>query len=302
VERARPIPRKRDEKDPRERDRKGICRAMVGGLAATSVFLIAGCDSTVGIPGDEPARAAVPSTTPSAAVPRTPTTSALPPVPANAPSVGAVPGLPTAAPAIQRWAADLQTDTTAELQAKCWTMAPGNVTDMYENKQAILNALAQPGTVTEGIVTWKSRTTTVTVDKAVTDTGYACPRVVPVGTETVHNDADARHTVRRYLSRFVGDPLDPSDKEGTYPLICKASPAAWDPTGSGTPTAAPLANNPGKLTGVTKFAGQEIRSERLRADYITVVVPVTNSSGVTQTRTFTLSESTEGYCIGDVSP
>ncbi|MFD0362134.1 hypothetical protein ACFQZZ_11860 [Nocardia sp. GCM10030253] len=324
MERARPITRERDRKDPRNRNRTAqldpdrsprttppgrdhrtpsrIGRTVIGGLAITGAFLLAGCDSAVGIPNDEPTRATAQTTTPPAATPSTPSTSALPPIPANAPQVTAVPGLPAAAPAVQRWAVDLQTDTITELQAKCWTMAPGNVAEMYDNSQAILNALTQPGVATEDTVTWKSRTTTVTIDRAAVDTGYACPRVVPAGGESGLNDADARHTVRRYLARSVGTPLDPADKEGAHPLVCKANPPTWDPTGTGKPVAAPLANNTGKLTGATKFADQEIRSERLRADYIAVQVPVTNSSGLTQTRTFTLTEGSEGYCIGDVSP
>ncbi|MFE7798468.1 hypothetical protein [Nocardia sp. NPDC057440] len=325
MDRARPITRERDRKDPRYRDRTRqlahdraahhrhddlrstprIGRGLVGGLVVAAAVLLAGCDSAVGIPNEEPARATAQTTTSPTVAPATPSASALPPIPADAPQVAAVPGLPAAAPAVQRWAADLQTETITALQAKCWTMSPANVSDMYEGKQAILNALAQPGVATEDAVTWKTRTTTVTIDRAAVDTGYACPRVLAAGDDTGLNDADARHTVRRYLARSVGAPLDPSDKEGTYPLVCKASPATWDPTGTGKPIAAPLASNTGKLTGATKFADQEIQSERLRADYIAVQVPVTNAAGVTQTRTFTLTdghEGSKGYCIGDVSP
>ncbi|MEV0029218.1 hypothetical protein [Nocardia sp. NPDC050793] len=283
--------------------RRGYRGAVIG-MALGGALLLAGCDSVSGIPGDDPAPAK--ATTPSAAIPSAPpttaTTSTLAAAPADAPEVGAVPGVPEAATALRRWAADLESDTIAELQDKCWTMAPGNVADMYEDKQTILAAIAQPGAATASTVTWKSRSATVTVERDAIATGYACPRVFPAGTEVGYNDADARHTVRRYLARFVGEPLDPADKEGNYPLICKASPAEWDPTGTGSPTPPPLANNPGKLTGATDFAGQEISSEFIGDGYLTVEVPVTNSSGVTQVRTFTLTESDEGYCIGDVSP
>ncbi|MFI9507708.1 hypothetical protein [Nocardia sp. NPDC052566] len=296
MERARPESLERDRKSTRYR----AAGVVVGGLATT--LLLAGCDAAVGIPGDEQRATPAAHTTPAAAIPTTASTSTVAAPPADAPPVGEVPGLPAAAQALRRWAADLEADSIAGLQAECWTMAPRNVAEMYDNKQAILTALAQPGVATADTVTWKSRTTTVTADPDAIKTGYACPRVFPTGTEPGYNDADARHTVRRYLSRFVGTPLDPSDKEGTYPLVCKASPASWDPTGSGKPIPAPLANNPGKLTGVTKFADQEIRSEQLRQDYLSVLVPVTNSSGVTQTRTFTLTEGADGYCIGDVSP
>ncbi|ASF10704.1 hypothetical protein NBRGN_095_00220 [Nocardia brasiliensis NBRC 14402] len=271
-------------------------RAALGGLAVTSAFAIVGCDSTVGIPQDDAPSAVAAVSTPAAAVPTTAPTTTTPAV--VVPTSGTVRELPQA---VQRWADDLPTSTVDQLKAKCWTIAPRNVADMYGNEQAILAALAQPGTATPDGVTWQNRSTTVTVERAALDTDYACPRVATGGAEIEYNDADARHTVRRYLARFVGKPLDPADEDGTYPLVCKATPAAWDPSGTGKPVAAPLANNPGKLTGATEFADQEISSKALRGDYLAVDVPVTNSSGVTQTRTFTVLAGPQGYCIGDVS-
>ncbi|WP_378735715.1 hypothetical protein [Nocardia brasiliensis] len=314
MERPRPKPRGRDRKTPRDRHRaaelgrttpdsdeqtirgtRSARRALIGGVAVIGAFALAGCDSAVGIPNDEPVRATAAIKTPPAAVPTTPDSATSS---AAAPPTGVVAELPAA---VQRWADDLKTSTITQLQAKCWTIAPRNVAEMYSDEQAILATLAQPGTATQDSVTWKSRTTTVAVERTALDTGYACPRVASAGAEIEYNEADARHTVRRYLARFVGTPLDAADKEGTYPLVCKPSPATWDPTGTGKAIPAPLANNPGKLTGATAFADQEIRSERLRADYVAVKVPVTNSSGVTQTRTFTLTAGAQGYCIGDVS-
>ncbi|WUA07200.1 hypothetical protein OG225_34655 [Nocardia sp. NBC_01377] len=306
MERARPL--------SREHDRTARCgpgglsvlarMTVIGGVAVTALVLTA-CDSVSGIPVDDPAPVRTEAiSTPSAAVPTTqaPTTVALPPPPEDAPPVGEVPGLPDAAVAVRRWAADLETATSTELQAKCWNMAPANVAGMYQSKQTILSALALPGTVSADTVTWKSRATTVTVERDLLHTGYACPRVFPAGTEIRYNDADARHTVRRYLARFVGEPLDAADKEGDYPLVCKAAAATWDPQDTGSPTRAPLANNPGRLTGVTEFDGQEISSDQLGAEYITVDVPVTDSTGTTKTRTFTLAQGPDGYCIGDISP
>lgn len=275
---------------------RGARRAVLGGLAVTSAFAIVGCDSTVGIPQDDAPSAVAAVSTPAAAVPTAAPATTTPAV--VVPTSGTVRELPEA---VQRWADDLPTSTVEQLKAKCWTIAPRNVADMYGNEQAVLAALAQPGTATPDGITWQNRSTTVTVERAALDTDYACPRVATGGAEIEYNDADARHTVRRYLARFVGKPLDPADKEGTYPLVCKTAPAAWDPSGTGKPVAAPLANNPGKLTGATKFADQEISSKALRGDYLAVEVPVTNSSGVTQTRTFTVLAGPQGYCIGDVS-
>ncbi|WP_309234662.1 hypothetical protein [Nocardia sp. XZ_19_385] len=285
----------------RQRNTQRDRRASLSGLAVAGAFLLAGCDSVAGIPGDEPGPVVSQAhTTPPAAIPA-PVTPTLAPPPADAPPVGAVPGVPEAAPALQRWAADLSSKTLAELQDKCWIIPPRSAQEMYADEATILEALAKPGTATKNTVTWKSADATVTAERDAVTSGYACPRVFPAGAQVGYDDADARHTVRRYLSRFVGSPLDPADKEGDYPLLCNANPASWDPNGTGKPIPAPLFNNSGRLTGTTKFADQQIGSERLRGDYIAVTVPVTNSSGATQTRTFTLVEQPEGYCIGDVS-
>ncbi|MGN2634882.1 hypothetical protein ACTD5D_01545 [Nocardia takedensis] len=277
--------------------------AIVGGVLA-SALLLGACDSVSGIPGDDPAPARAQATTSTTTAPPAPTstTPVLPPPAADAPPVGEVAGLPEAATAVRRWAADLRTADPDDLQAKCWSMAPGNVSEMYQGEAAILAALAQPGTASETTVTWKTRATTVTVERSLIDTGYACPRVFPAGTQVGYNDADARHTVRRYLARVVGEPLDPADAEADYPLVCAVGETEWDPRGTGTPTRPPLAAAADALKGVTEFDGQEISSSRISAEYLTVAAPVTDSTGTTKTRTFTLAESPRGYCIGDITP
>jgi len=288
---------------------------VICGLAVTAL-LLTGCDSVSGIPVDDvgPTSPASEETISAAGAedaettaPATPPAPALPPVSADAPEVGAVPGVPEAVPALRRWAADLENGTIAELQEKCWTLAPGNVTQMYQYPQGVLAALAEPGTATSDMVTWESSALTVTVDRASLADGYACPRVGTAGASIQYNDADARHTVRRYLSRLVGEPLDPADTEDGHPLVCAASPAAWDPTGSGKSVAAPLGADQRKLSGITGFTGEQLTSAWLSADYITVDAPITDSDGVTETRTFTLTQretdsgNSAGYCIGDVT-
>ncbi|MFC8047354.1 hypothetical protein [Nocardia sp. NPDC057353] len=297
---------------PPLRGRRQARRLLLGGLA---VALIAGCDSVSGIPGDEPEPQAEVTTSaaaePSSGTPAPPPAPEAPPVPADAPPVAEVPGAPEAAPALRRWAADLNTKSIEELQASCWTLAPAHVAEMYADPAPVLAALAGPGTATDTAVTWRGSAVSVRAELRDVAAGYACPRVFATGTTPEYDDADARHVVRRYLSRFVGQPLDAADTEGEHPLVCAATPATWDPRGTGTPLPAPLANNQGALTGVTAFDGTELTSAWLGAGYITVQAPVTQATGATRTRTFTLTDgsadgsgeaSAQGYCIGDVTP
>ncbi|NKY85557.1 hypothetical protein [Nocardia veterana] len=272
-------------------------------LAAT---VLAACDSQVGIEGTDYHRDSGSATTQSA----TATASETPnPTPADSSSVtiALVTADARATEAVGRWAADLQKLAPAELEAKCWTMAPRNVDTMYADKTAILSALAQPGTDNGTAIVWKSAADGVTVVAERTDiaTGYACPRVYPggaeigFGTSTEAQAADARHIVRRYLARQTGHPVDPADEESTHPLVCSVA-TAWDPNGTGRSARAPLATNAAKLAAPTAFADQSLSSSVLNGTYLTVSATVT-AGGAQQERTYTVKATDDGYCIGDVS-
>ncbi|WP_024801300.1 hypothetical protein [Nocardia sp. BMG51109] len=277
----------------------------MGGLGLLATVAVAGCDSAVGIEGTDydtdTGRSAAAST------------SAAPPARPRAGEAAVTVSLATpdseTADALTRWAIDLQELPPQRLAGKCWMISPQDVESMYADKQAVLAALAEPGVPDGGTVVWQSPAATsaaaaVTVVAGRTDiaTGYACPRVFPAGAETGFTTADARHTVRRYLARSTGRPLDPADREAAHPLVCAASPATWDPTGSGRSSVPPLSATPDKLTGVRSYADQSITSEQLRTGYLAVTAPVTDATGAQQERTFTVRETDQGYCIGDVSP
>ncbi|AYF79004.1 hypothetical protein D7D52_13655 [Nocardia yunnanensis] len=253
-------------------------------------WLGSGCDSRVGIEGtDWHADSAATAETAAPALA----------TPASVGGVGAVPGRPDATAAVAQWLSTLPRGLD-EMTARCWTMAPRNVRDMYADPQAVREALAGPGTAEGGTVTWQNATLTVTAQNRDIATGYACPHVYPTGGDTGFNDADARHTVRRFLSRAIGKPVDPADREDAYPLLCPAA-RTWDPNGTGKPVAPPLAANPPKPGTVKAFVDESIKSEWPRGGYITVSVPVTTAAGNQTKQIYTLKSGAEGYCIGDLS-
>ncbi|WP_147471481.1 hypothetical protein [Nocardia stercoris] len=293
--------------------------------AAALACLAAGCDSAVGIEGTDytnsPHTRA--TTTSAAAVPVPPAAPVAPPAPpAPAYPVALAVPAPATAFAVGAFAADLQQSTTTTsttttttsttttttsaaasasadtpLEHKCWSLAPHDVDTMYTDKQPILAALAVPGVDDGSTVTWKGPAVTLVVTHRDIAAGYACPRVFQAGTEPGFTDADARHTVRRYLSRLTGSPVDPADTEDAFPLTCTSG---WDPTGTGSPITPPLVKNPEKLTAVQSFDDQSLSSETLRTDYAQVSATVTTAAG-TKEHTFTLHAGEQGYCIGDVT-
>ncbi|MGV9674484.1 hypothetical protein ACWDSJ_04315 [Nocardia sp. NPDC003482] len=276
---------------------------IVGAIALSAACLLAGCDSRVGIEGTDWTESAPATTTRESATAQ----PVPPPVPVTAApgevavTVALTSPDPAAADALTRWAMDLQQVPTQTLVRRCWTVAPRNVETMYADQESILEALSRPGVDDGTAIVWKNPRAGVSVvaQRADIATGYACPRVMPTGTP-VFDDAEARHTVRRYLSRLSGKPLDPADTEPAHPLVCSAT-TSWDPTGSGRATAAPLASAPAKLGTVKAFVDDGLTSQALGGDYTTVSVPVTPATGAQRERTFTLKSSEQGYCIGDVS-
>ncbi|WP_227978917.1 hypothetical protein [Nocardia spumae] len=282
-----------------------------GGLAVVVAGILAGCDSQVGIEGSDYHRDDSPSaTTRSATAAASASPAASAPMIDSPVTVALVTADAQATDAVGRWAADLQRLTPAELEAKCWTMAPRNVDTMYADKSAILSALAQPGSDNGTALVWKSASAaadpvTVVAERADIATGYACPRVHPAGTEvgfgtsSEAQTADARHIVRRYLARTSGHPLEAADQESTHPLLCTTD-TAWDPSGAGRTARAPLATNPNKLPDPTAFSDQSLSSTALNSTYLSITATVT-AGGSQQERTYTVKATDQGYCIGDVS-
>ena len=277
--------------------------ALVVGILASA----AACDSQSGIPVDAAEADIAAGEVAAAGVAADPTSTAdgpatVPPTsarPAPQVVVGEVPGNPEAADAVRAWALDLVTDPEG-LTSTCWTLPPAQMAEQYADTGAVLRALAQPGVDGQFSVSWTGGGTTVSVKRSEIASGYACPHVHPAGTADVYTPADAEHAVARFLSREAGRPVSPADTETAYPLICPGF-SPWDPSGTGTGGRPPLQLDPDVLAGTTAFAADAMTATPVRGDYLEVSVPVTDVSGVTNTRQLTLSIGPDGYCLGEVT-
>ncbi|MFI6869446.1 hypothetical protein [Nocardia sp. NPDC050406] len=251
----------------------------IGLAAVAACALLTGCGS-----GDEHGGHAATTTRAVSSVPpqRDSTGTTTSTAPEATVPVGEVPGNPAAAEALRPWVRDLVAGDVDQVVRKCWTIEPDNARRMYADTDGILAAVAQPGIDGQFAVSWRGPALTVSVKRGEIASGYACPRVAPAEATSTFNEADARYAVRRYLSRWVGKPVDPDDTEGRYPLVCAGSV---------------LANNPGKLTGTTAFG--DLTSNPTGISDVEVSVPVTNSSGVTRPVVFTATIQSEGYCLTD---
>ncbi|MFD0364519.1 hypothetical protein ACFQZZ_24020 [Nocardia sp. GCM10030253] len=261
-------------------------RELGGCVVIVACALLTGCGGDDQHEGHSATDSRQPGTATSALPQSNSLTSSAVPAPAANVPIGEVPGNANAAAALQPWARDLVGGDIDQLVRKCWTIDPKNARDMYADKDGILAAIAQPGLDGQFAIIWKGPTETVSVKRSEIASGYACPRVAPTGSESSLNEGDARYTVRRYLSRWVGQPVNPDDTEGKYPLVCPGSV---------------LAANPGRLTGTTAFADSEMTSSPTGISDVEVSVPVTNSSGVTKPTVFMLPIGPDGYCITDIS-
>ncbi len=275
-----------------------IARAGAGLLGAVLVLTACEGDGQQGIPTDPPSAPTTEETTTAT----TPTTSATTttPGPPPGPAVGDVPGNPQAASALGAFLADLEAGGPPAVTPTCWTVPPTDIPVRYSDVASIVDAAGQPGVDGQYAVTWTGPVSTVSIKRSEIASGYACPSVYPTGTAPVFTDLDATYTVERYLGRFTGAPVDPADLEGDYPLVCDTRPT-WDPQGTGVPTPAPLANNPGRLTGSASYNPASVYVAFTNGDYKTVYADVTNVSGFEQNQVFTLAIGANGYCIGDIA-
>lgn len=260
-----------------------LSSAITAAVGLAVALALTACGEHRGGLPDDPQHLGHHATATTAPEPETasPTTTAAPSVP-----VGAVPGDPAAAAAVRKWAAILVTGDLEALERACWTVAPRNVRAMYATTPPILAAIAAPGSHDGATAVWRGATTTVRLGRHAIAAGVGCPQVVAGGVEPTAAAADARHTVRRYLSRWIGKPVDAGDKEGDHPLVCPGST---------------LAANPGRLTGTVAFTDAELTSRAGGGGRVAVDVPVVNSSQVTMTKTFDVRTGADGYCIADVS-
>jgi hypothetical protein len=271
------------------------------------IALVGACDSAVGIPSDQaaaPSSGSAESTAESAnaagsSTPEPTTTPAPPPIPPG-PPVGEAPGNPAAAAALRPFVNDLTGGGIGVVTARCWTVPPTDIPTMYFDTGAIVDAVAAPAVDGQYAVTWTGPTATVAIKRSEIASGYACPTVYPTGTTPVFDATDAVYTVDRYLGRIAGIPVNRGDVEESYPLVCD-SRGTWDPNGTGSPTAPPLAENPEILPSITSFDPDSVFVTAQNGVYTQVNADIIDASGVYQNRTFLLAIGGEGYCIGDIA-
>lgn len=206
--------------------------------------------------------------------------------PASAtPIVGEVPGQPQAAVALRAWVGGLVSLPTADLVAKCWTIAPESAKRMYADQAPILAAVAHPGVAGQFATIWRDASTQVSVRDSEVRSGYACPYVQPNGAGNFLAPVDAEYVVLRYLSRVVGKPVNPDDVESKYRLQCNNFPLA----------ASQL------LAAVTSFDSSSIRSNGdLNKPVVTVSVSRGRSTGdIHVSLSGGIDGSDDVYCIAD---
>lgn len=202
--------------------------------------------------------------------------------PAPTAQIGAVPGSPTAATVLGPWFADVRDGDLAELTRKCWTQPPAEISTMYGDAARIADALRKPGKTEVAGPFWESGAIRITLPPSELRSVYGCPFVTEPGGRIL-SDEQARYTAERYLSRVVGDPVNPADVEPDYPLVC---------AGSQLGTA---------LTGIRRFEDKALGVSRGSVVRATVNVPVTAADGAAREVALTLDDGVNGFCVSGVA-
>ncbi|MEV6360026.1 serine/threonine-protein kinase [Nocardia asteroides] len=198
--------------------------------------------------------------------------------PATAVQIAAVPGSPTAATVLRPWLDDVLAGDLAALTRKCWTQSPAEIPRMYGDARQIADAVGRPGVLGKFGPSWHNDTIQVSLRPSELQSEYGCP-IVTDRNAPLLTDEQARYTVERYLSRVVGDPVNPADVEPDYPLLCAGA-------------------QPGTaLSGVRRFADQELTVRRSTGTTATVDAPVTSADGTAARVTLDLDQAANGFCI-----
>ncbi|MFD3706111.1 serine/threonine-protein kinase [Nocardia sp. NPDC058658] len=193
--------------------------------------------------------------------------------------IGAVPESPKAATVLRPWLDDVLAGDTSALIRKCWTQSPAEIPTMYGDVEQIIDAVRRAGTLGRFGPFWENDELRVSLRPSELRSFYGCP-IVSERSATGLTDEQARYTVERYLSRVVGDPVNPADVEPDYPLLCSGA-------------------QPGTvLSGVRRF---EDKALTVRAgSTVTVSAPVTGVDGAKKTVDFALDQAANGYCISRI--
>ncbi|MFD4353592.1 serine/threonine-protein kinase [Nocardia sp. NPDC058518] len=195
--------------------------------------------------------------------------------------IGAVPNSPKAASVLRPWLDDVLAGDTSALIRKCWTQSPAEIPRMYGDVEQITDAVRRPGTLGEFGPYWRNDTLQVSLRPSELRSVYGCP-IVGDPSATRLTDEQARYTVERYLSRVVGDPVNPADIEPDYPLLC---------TGAQPGTT---------LSGVRRFEDKALTVRGSTGSVVTVSAPVTGADGATSAVDLTLDHAANGFCISSI--
>lgn len=195
--------------------------------------------------------------------------------------IGAVPGSPNAATVLRPWLDDVLAGDMSVLVRKCWTQSPAEIPRMYGDVEQITDAVRRPGELGRSGPYWRNDKLQVSLRPSELRSAYGCP-IVGDPSATGLTDEQARYTVERYLSRVVGDPVNPADVEPDYPLLC-------DDAQPGT-----------VLSGVRRFEDKSLTVRGSAGSVVTVSVPVTTADGAQKTAELTLEQAANGFCISRI--
>ncbi|MFD6450355.1 serine/threonine-protein kinase [Nocardia sp. NPDC056541] len=192
--------------------------------------------------------------------------------------IGAVPNSPKAAAVLRPWLDDVLAGDMSALIRKCWTQSPAEIPGMYGDVEQIADAVRRPGSLGQFGPYWQNDALQVSLRPSELRSVYGCP-IVSDRSSTGLTEEQARYTVERYLSRVVGDPVNPADVEPDYPLLCNG-------TQPGT-----------ALSGVRRFEDKALTVRSSTGTVVTINAPVSSADGATSAVELTLEHAANGYCI-----
>lgn len=128
---------------------------------------------------------------------------------------------------VRNFFTDLKNSEFTRMQRDCWTITPEVFTDRYTTRAAqtaLLEAFKTTPTATERGLKWHGKYVDLEVTWQELATRYACPSLAYRGKLDAVSAQDVNYLMSRLMARST-TPVNPSDTESLYPLVCPQ----WNP-------------------------------------------------------------------------
>jgi len=170
--------------------------------------------------------------------------------------------------AVQAFADDVAAGRVDQIAQQCWMWPSSEIQTFFgtaDLRQKTLDVLGATGFSALNGAVWTSGTSSLSFNWTAVHSAYACPNLALPDRPT---PAQAALIFARLAGRAAGQPINPTDTEEAYPLLCEAVCQAWNFHGETTPPVTTTLSA-AQLTAVTSLSQAPLQVDVLLVNGVT---------------------------------